>query len=239
MATSDERNRQEFTDFAYPARKVSALSRDFHLVEPCSSIVEPMQEAPPTQSRLLRRLQDPEDHLAWEEFVEIYSPVIRRVARRRGLQAADAENMLQEVLLAVSQALGEWLDRSDRGRFRAWLLRIAHYKAVDLLTRRATRPLGDDGSNAQKAIAAIPDSGNLTSLLEQEYRRAVFRWAAEQVRTQVASQTWDAFRLTLVEGLSAQQAANRIGVRLANIYFSRSRVMSRIKKLVDQYEDQT
>ena len=117
------------------------------------------QEA--TRASLIQRLQNADDMVAWDEFSEIYSPIVYRAAIKRGFQPADAENIVQEVFLVVAKSIGKWLDRTDRGKFRAWLLRIARNETVDMLTRRATRPLGHDGSAAQqlpaKFIAKKPE----------------------------------------------------------------------------------
>lgn len=191
-----------------------------------------------TQASLILRLKDAEDVAAWDEFAAIYAPVIFRVATSRGFQAADAENLVQEVFLAVANSVASWLEREDRGRFRAWLLRIARNESVDMLTERATRPLGRDGSTADRDLANLPARDEFSSALDLEYDRAVFHWAAEQVRAAVSVQTWDAFWLTSIDGLSVNEVAERLNTRPGNVYVSRSRVMSRVKQLVQEYEDQ-
>ena len=191
-----------------------------------------------TRASLILRLKDAEDVAAWDEFAAIYAPVIFRVATSRGFQAADAENLVQEVFLAVANSVASWLERDDRGRFRAWLLRIARNESVDMLTERATRPLGRDGSTADRDLANLPARDEFSSALDLEYDRAVFHWAAEQVRAAVSVQTWDAFWLTSIDGLSVNEVAERLNTRPGNVYVSRSRVMSRVKQLVQEYEDQ-
>lgn len=191
-----------------------------------------------TRASLILRLKDAEDVAAWDEFAAIYAPVIFRVATSRGFQAADAENLVQEVFLAVANSVASWLEREDRGRFRAWLLRIARNESVDMLTERATRPLGRDGSTADRDLANLPARDEFSSALDLEYDRAVFHWAAEQVRAAVSVQTWDAFWLTSIDGLSVNEVAERLNTRPGNVYVSRSRVMSRVKQLVQEYEDQ-
>ncbi|XZE35608.1 hypothetical protein SH501x_001110 [Pirellulaceae bacterium SH501] len=49
--------------------------------------------------------------------------------------------------------------------------------------------------------------------------------------------TWDAFWLTTIEEISVEEAAKRLNTRPGNIYVARSRVMSRIKELVQQYQE--
>ncbi|MFT5525633.1 MAG: RNA polymerase sigma-70 factor (ECF subfamily) [Pirellulaceae bacterium] len=196
-----------------------------------------MHPSPPeTRASLILRLQDANDVAAWEEFVGIYSPVIFRVTVSRGFQAADAQDLVQEVLLAVARSVTQWLERTDRGSFRAWLLRIARNQAFDLINARSTRAVGKNGPEAEKMLADLPANSSLSSVLDFEYERAVFQWAAEQVRDVVAEHTWQAFWLTRVEGLSVDEAARKLDLRPGNIYFARSRVMARIKELVKQYE---
>jgi RNA polymerase sigma-70 factor (ECF subfamily) len=67
-----------------------------------------MAPIPETRGSLIVRLRDLDDELAWEEFVGIYRPVIVRVAMLKGLQPSDAEDLAQQVLLAVSAKIPEW-----------------------------------------------------------------------------------------------------------------------------------
>ncbi|XZE17577.1 RNA polymerase sigma factor [Pirellulaceae bacterium SH449] len=198
--------------------------------------MNPNQEA--TRASLILRLQNAEDLAAWDEFVTMYGPVIFNVARSRGFQTADAENLVQEVLMAVARSVSDWLQRDNRGSFRAWLLRITRNAAVDMITQRATRPLGGDGSEAQFHLANLPAPADLSSDLDLEYEQIVFQWAAERVRESVAEHTWQAFWLTKIEEYSVEDAAAKLNTRPGNIYFARSRVMARIKELVQQYQDQ-
>lgn len=190
-----------------------------------------------TRASLILRLQDAEDMAAWDEFAAIYGPVVYNVATSRGCQAADAEDLVQEVFLAVAGSISKWLQRDDRGGFRAWLVRITRNAAVDRLTQRATRSLGRDGSEAQIDLANLPAPSDLSSALDLEYERMVFQWAAKRVRESVAEHTWQAFWLTSIEELSIEAAATQLKTRPGNIYFARSRVMARIRELVQQYQD--
>ena len=73
-----------------------------------------MPPSPPeTRASLILRLQNQEDIVAWEEFVEIYSPVVFRLAIRHGLQPADADDLVQDVSISVARSVGKWLDRES------------------------------------------------------------------------------------------------------------------------------
>lgn len=191
-----------------------------------------------TRASLILRLQNADDVAAWDEFAAIYAPVIHRVALARGFQVADADDIVQEVLLSVARSVSAWLERDDRGLFRAWLLRITRNEAVDRLTRRATRKLGSDGESGDRVIAKLTAPNELSRELDHEYEQVVFQWAAAKVRESVAEHTFEAFWLTSVEGLSVEETSKRLGIRPGNIYFARSRVMARLMQLVQQYESE-
>lgn len=190
-----------------------------------------------TRASLILRLPDAADAAAWDELVSIYGPLVYRMALRRGLQPADADDLVQDVFVAVGKSVSQWLDRSDRGKFRAWLLRIARNIAVNFLTRRR-HPIGDGGSEALDRLAKVPAPEDLVSSeFDLEYRREEFRRAADLVQEAVTQTTWQAFWLTHVEGRSVAEVAEQLGTTAGNIYIGRSRVMSRLKVLTKKFEE--
>lgn len=197
-----------------------------------------MPTSPPeTRASLILRLRDAADVAAWNEVVAVYGPLVFRLARRQGLQAADADDVVQEVFAAVATSVGLWMEQPQRGRFRNWLLGIARNIALNVLLRRPRGTVGPGGDEALASLAEIPaPDGPLSSQFDLEYKLEVYRWAAEQVRESVALPTWDAFRLTHVEGVAIPEAAGRLGTTVGNIYIARSRVMNRLRDLVRQFE---
>ena len=161
-----------------------------------------MTLTPETRHSLLIRVRDPADHAAWQEFVEIYRPLILRLAWHKGMQAADAEDVAQEVLTSVAKAVEQREHDPKRAKFRTWLSRVANNAILDALTRRKPdRASGD--SKLQAALNQIEThSGPDSDLLRLEYRREVFRWAARHVQEEFRKETWNAFWLTAIEGRS-------------------------------------
>src|SRR5262249_21126201 len=83
-----------------------------------------MPSVPETRRSLLVRLRDPRDHRAWEDFVALYGPVAYRFLRRRGLQDADAADVMQNVLNVVAGSMSRFDYDPALGRFRAWLFEV-------------------------------------------------------------------------------------------------------------------
>ncbi len=96
-----------------------------------------MSPSPETRQSLLLRLADHADQAAWQEFARIYTPVVYRLAVRRGLQHADAEDLSQQVLAAVAKAIDRWQSDPARAKFRTWLHRVAHNFIINALNRAA------------------------------------------------------------------------------------------------------
>ena len=80
-----------------------------------------------------------------------------------------------------------------------------------------------------------PD-GAETALFEAEYRRRVFLWAADQIRGEFRRSTWQAFCLTAVEGREPKDAARAAGISVGAVYIARSRVMARLRAVIEQVE---
>lgn len=198
-----------------------------------------MNPVPETRPSLLIRVRDPADQPAWHEFVEIYWPVIVRLARQNGLQESDAEDVAQEVLLAVAKAVEQREHDPKRAKFRTWLYRVAHNASLNALTRG--RPDRGSGDSALLAVLNGLESqrGSASDLLRLEYRREVFRWAARQVRQEFQQATWDAFWLTAVEGCSVDVVAKKLAKNQGAVYAARSRIMRRIQEKVTEYEQDT
>ena len=191
---------------------------------------------PDTRASLILRLPDARDVEAWDEFVAIYEPLIYRVARRKGMQHADAQELVQEVLLSVSRAVENWEPDPERGRFRDWLFRIARNLIVNHLTRRKYRSIGSGDSRVARLLHSQPARPDVEEsvLLDIEYRREVFFRAADVVRSAVKDKTWQAFHMTSVDGVPASRAAERLGMTVGGVYIARSRVMARLRDEVQR-----
>jgi RNA polymerase sigma factor (sigma-70 family) len=189
-----------------------------------------------TSVTLLGRLRsDPKDQAAWHDFVGRYSPKILRWCHFWGLQESDAQDVTQNVLLKLNVLMATFVyDRS--GSFRAWLKTLVHHAWRDLVDeRRRSSPLGRD-PRLKELLESRQAGDDLIEKLEEEFRQEVVERAMEQVRPQVAPKTWDAFRLTAIEGQTGAAAAAQLGMKIDRVYGARSDVTRRIQKEVRRLE---
>ena len=184
----------------------------------------------PTRATLLARLRDePRDQQAWAEFVAHYGPVIRAWCRRWRLQEADAEDVTQNVLLRLAAKLPEFVyDRSKS--FRAWLKTLTHHAWHDFLTRYVAPAPATGRSSVQQLLEGTPAQDDLLARLDAAFDRELLAIASARVRERVAPQTWEAFRLTAIEGLSGAEAAARIPMQIGQVYVAKRRVQRMLQE---------
>ncbi|HET6882564.1 MAG TPA: RNA polymerase sigma factor [Pirellulales bacterium] len=195
-----------------------------------------MSDAPSTRYSLLVRLCQPADEQAWQEFTEIYEPLVYRLARRRGFQHADADDLCQEVFQAAAKAIDRWQQRSDRGSFRAWLFRIARNVMINAIRHRQRHPGAVGGSDLKRLLDQQPADDQESRQLIVEYERQLFQWAAEEVKKSFRHSTWQAFWQTSVEGRHANEVANELALSVGAVYIARSRVMARLREKIEEVE---
>jgi RNA polymerase sigma-70 factor (ECF subfamily) len=196
-----------------------------------------MQESPATRASLLVRLRDGGDTGAWREFVHLYAPIIYGFARKRGLQDADAADLMQEVLRSVSLAAKRLEYDPARGSFRGWLFTITRNKVFNFLESRSRRVMGSGDSRVQQRLEQQADSdGALSAEWEANYQRTMANQAMERVKGEFQAATWDAFIQTAVEGRTPAQVASRVGLSVGAVYVAKSRVTARLRQEIERMQ---
>jgi RNA polymerase sigma-70 factor (ECF subfamily) len=189
-----------------------------------------------TRITLLGRLhRDPTNQAAWAEFVDHYGARIYTWCRKWGLQEADAQDVTQNVLLKLARKMGEFTYDPSRS-FRAWLKTLTHHAWSDFLESRARPGLGSGDSQAIDALQSVAAREDLVRQLEEEFDRELLDEAMLRVRLRVAPQTWQAFVLTALEGLSGAEAAARIPMQVAQVFVAKRRVQKMLREEVARLE---
>ena len=189
---------------------------------------------PETRPSLLLRLRDAHDQQAWGEFWEIYQPLIHRLVRHKGLQDADAREVTQEVLLAVSKVVGRWDANPSRGSFRGWLATITRNLIVNFLIRQDRHPRGTGDSDFARWLDQVPSPDcHESQLFALEHRRQLFLRATAEIETEFRPETWRFFWETSVVGRDVADVANEQQMSAGAVYVARSRVMKRLRAQIE------
>jgi RNA polymerase sigma factor (sigma-70 family) len=197
-----------------------------------------MDQSLDTRHSLILRLRDSTDEVAWREFTALYEPLIYQLARGKGLQDSDARDVCQEVLLTVARATDRWDPDPDRGSFRGWLSRVTRNLLINFLTRREEPGTGRTSMVALLEAQAKADPA-ISDLFDLEYRRRLFHWASEKVKKEFTTDTWQAFWRSAVGGETPAKVAQDLSMTIGAVYIARSRVMARLRKLIEQLGDES
>lgn len=195
-------------------------------------------EFPETRDSLLLQVQDPQNREAWDRFVAVYQPVIFRIALARGMQHADALDLVQQVLISVAGSVERWERKQTTSKFSHWLSRVTKNAIINALTRKP-HDQASGGSTARLQLKELASTDEATGcLVDQELRRELYLRSAEIVKADFRRDTWDAFQYTVVDGQTPEEAAQALGKSVGAIYTARSRVMFRLKEVVRQLQEQ-
>jgi RNA polymerase sigma-70 factor (ECF subfamily) len=189
-----------------------------------------------TSVTLLGRLRsNPNDRQAWSDFVQRYGRIIYGWCRHWGLQEADAEDVTQNVLLRLAEKMPLFVYDPARS-FRAWLKTLTHHAWSDFVGSRQRRALGSGDTQMLEVLQTIEARNDLEKQLDEAFDRELLEEAMARVQQRVAPQTWEAFRLTALEGLSGAEAAARIPMQVAQVFVARRRVQKMLQEEVSKLE---
>jgi len=188
-----------------------------------------------TRMTLLVRIRDANDRGAWNDFFQLYAPLVYSYALKHGFQDADVSDIAQEVMCTVAKSIGSFDYDRSKGSFRGWLVTVARNcirKRWDQMRRHAIAT----GMTAVLEEQLQDPSEESLSQWDHEYALRVFHWAAESVKGEFKESTWKAFWSTTIEGRSIESTAELLGISVGAIYVARSRVLARIKGVVAEFD---
>lgn len=195
-------------------------------------------ESPATRPSLLLRIRNSGDQAAWQQFVEIYGPLIHGYCRHHGLQDSDAADLVQEVLQSVARAIDKLDYDPRRGAFRGWLFTITRNKMRDFLGREQRQVRGSGDSGIREVLVQQPSQQSEQETWNEHHKWRLFTWAAERIRGDFQHATWQAFWQTAVENTRANEVAKQLGISVGAVYIGKSRVLARLKEQLQNIEDE-
>jgi RNA polymerase sigma-70 factor (ECF subfamily) len=180
-------------------------------------------------SLLMRVGLDPANQRAWRDFVQRYGRQVFLWCRHWHLQEADAEDVTQNVLLILAENMRDF--RYDPGgSFRAWLKTVAHNAWTKYAAQQRRSGQGSGSTNVQLSLQSIGARDDLAIRLEEEFDRELLDLAMLRVAQRVAGNTWKAFQLLAMDGVSGAEAAAQLGMQIGAVYVAKGRVQKLIQE---------
>jgi RNA polymerase sigma-70 factor (ECF subfamily) len=190
----------------------------------------------PTRKSLLGRLKDWQDNESWQDFFDTYWKLIYGFAIKRGLTHQEAEEAVQETVLAVAKSIPGFEYDPGRCSFKTWLLSVTQSKIANQYAKRARG----------RAIISATDDSRTTPLMERfsdekarqqwegawdnEWRKNLMDAAIHRVKRRVSIEQFQMFDLFVLKSWPARDVAATLGVTVAHVYVAKHRVAKLIKK---------
>ena len=214
----------------------------------------------PTRQSLLARLKDLGDQKSWGEFFDAYWRLIHATALKAGLTEAEAQEVVQEVMIAAAKKMPGFTYEPGKDSLKGWLLSVTRWKVADQFRKREkavlnvalTRPAGtlshpmgegwgeggsgpSDDTARTATVERVPDVGSLAldTIWEGEWRENLLRAALERVKQTVNPAHYEMYHLHAVQGLTPRETARALGVSTASVYLAKHRVGRLMKKQIE------
>ena len=178
------------------------------------------------------------DEGAWRELFRLYTPLICYWSRKRGIQGADVDDVLQDVFQAAAKALPEFRRTRASDTFRGWLCGITRHKVLAFCRRRGSQPQAEGGSAMDRRLEQVADSDAGIDAADAtgddaddpKLLHELFRTVVEMVRAEFEERTWVAFWRTVIDGQRPVDVAVELSISSAAVRMAKCRVVRRVRE---------
>lgn len=184
---------------------------------------------PDTQASLLIRMRDSGDTDAWQQFGDVYGPVVFRFLTSRGLQEADARDVKQDVLAEVARCIASFDYCPKQGRFRNWLATVTR--------RQLNRFWRSHRNEKQLEPEEMGVNASSDSHWIDAWQSEVLSAAMQRVRSQVHETTWRAFEMTWLKEMPASDVSKALNMPIDLVYSAKARTLKRLETEVQLLGD--
>ena len=196
----------------------------------------------PTRKSLLGRLKNFEDNASWRDFFDTYWRLIYGFATQRGLSHEEAQEVVQETVVAVAKSIGKFNYDPQVCAFTTWLLSVTRSKIANQFTRRARHgavaSAPPDDSSGTGLIERIPDEqgAQWDKTWDEEWQKNLMDAAVQRVKRRVSIEQYQMFDLFVLKQWPARDVARTLGVTTAHVYVAKHRLSKLIRKEFEALE---
>lgn len=178
------------------------------------------------------------DNRAWQRLADLYRPFLAAWAKRNAPALHDAEDLTQDILLAVLRALPRFEHNGRRGAFRTWLRVVAVHCTHDFWSARQTQPRGSGDTALLASLQELQDpTSGLARAWDREHDEFVLKRLLDQIATEFEPQTVEAFRRLALDGQAAATVTEELKMSAGAVYMAKSRALQRLRQLAEGLVD--
>ena len=179
-----------------------------------------------TRSSVIRAVANTENEAAWQRFFDLYAGFVFSIARSKGLNDTDADDIVQMVFADLARNLPTFKYDRAKGRFRSYLSGLVHWRVMDKLKA------GKRDADLKAAVweeakgAAAEDDG----FAEREWQAAALEEALRRIKPEVRPEHYAAFVASTVEGQDTDVVMKLYGISRDSLYQIRKRLTVKLRE---------
>ena len=182
-----------------------------------------------TRSSVIQAVADTENEAAWNRLFDLYAGFVYSIARSKGLNDADADDVVQMVFVDLARNMPTFKYDREKGRFRSYLAGLVHWRVMDRLKAgKRDAELKESFLEEAMASATAEDEG----FAEREWQAAALEEALRRIKPDVRPEHYAAFVASAVEGQDTEAVMRLYGLSRDNLYQIRKRLIAKLRETV-------
>ena len=177
----------------------------------------------PTTSKTLLEKISSGDEISWDEFYRKYAPVIKAVAKYKGIEY-DADDICQQVMMHFFKQSKTFKFDPGIAKFRTYLGRIVSWKIVDYYRKKREKLSGE--------LNAVPVDAELDKIYMAEWHKVIIAEAEDELRKRVSPDTFQAYQLYAVQGRPVEKVAAFLECSANQVYQAKKRCFAMMREIL-------
>ncbi|WP_168442469.1 RNA polymerase sigma factor [Pontiella desulfatans] len=185
------------------------------------------------------RAKNQDDEAAWEEFVRYYREFFHMVLNQMGLLSADADDLVQEILIQIWKSLPNHIYDQDRAQFRTWLSRLIRNQVLNHVrtTKRRDRKHAAVAEQGEEDHIAVVTEPEVEQIIRKEWEIYIVQLAIENIKPLFSERSIKAFSMS-IDGYDTAHIAEYLGVKPNSVVKLKSRVKARLVKEIHRLRNE-
>ena len=178
----------------------------------------------PTTSKTLLDKIASGDEISWDEFYQKYSPIVKALAKFKGLNAADADDICQQVMMQFFKQSKTFKFDPNIAKFRTYFGLIVNSKICSYFR--------DSKENPTEDMEWIPVDEETETLFMDEWRKTVLKEAEQELKQRVAPETFQAYELYAIQNRPVKKVAEYLDCSENQVYQAKKRCFAMMREIL-------
>jgi RNA polymerase sigma factor (sigma-70 family) len=195
-----------------------------------------------TRASLIEQMRDHDDRDSWREFFNRYWKLVYGLAIKSGLTEGEAEEVVQETMVAISKNLDEYQYKPQECSFKSWIFKMAKWRIIDQIRKRPPNFIKPNRAASKTdrtpTVERVANDGppHLERIWEEEWQHNLMDVALDRVKQKVSIKEFQIFDLYVLKAWPVSEVSKMLHVSAAHAYVTKHRISGLIKKELKKLE---